>query len=247
MPSVDAGIDGGRDASVDAGRDAGTGDAGRDAGIDAGRDAGSRDAGRDAGDGGPVVTSIHAIQRGEVPVGTYVLVRDVVVTAVRLDMLWVQTLLPLETAYSGVKVYTGAAHGVTRDTRVDIEGTVAEYFGETELADATVVTAHGPTPFPIFPLSLTVAQAASEAYEGVLVRLTDVTSHEWPYDCRVDEPMCPDTDLWSINGADGLIVHDWVYEDDDWISHVGSRSVTGIISWRFGRWRILPRTSADLQ
>ena len=222
-PSFDAGVDGGRDAGTDAGRDAG-------------RDAGP------IGDAGPPPTTIGAIQRGEVLAGTPVTIRGVVVTAVRADTIWVQDPLG-GTTYAGVKVYTGAAHGAVRNDRVDLEGVVGEYFGDTEIGSATV-TFVGTAP-PIVPLALTVAQAATEPYEGMLVRVS-VGSYQYPYDCAVDNPLCIDPDLWQIDGPTGLIAYAAVYEGSDWLSQVGASSVTGVMTWRFERRRIQPRTASDL-
>lgn len=230
-PVMDAGVDAGRDA----GRDAGT-DAGRDAGRDASRDSGS-------GDAGPPPVTIGAIQRGEVAVGTLVTIRGVVVTAVRSDTIWVQDPTGGST-YAGVKVYVGAAHGAVRNDRVDVSGVVQEYFDDTEIADATV-TVTG-TASAIAALPLTVAQASLEQYEGMLVRLTDVTSYQYPYDCAADNPLCVDPDLWQVNGASGIIVYGTAYEGSDWLSQVGASSVTGVMTWRFDRRRIQPRIASDL-
>jgi hypothetical protein len=226
------------DAGVDAGRDAGMPDAGRDAGPpDAGmRDAGSRDA-------GPPPVTIGAVQRGEIAAGTFVTIRGVVVTAVRSDTIWVQDPAGGGT-YAGVKVYVGGAHGALRNDRVDVSGTVQEYFGDTEITSASVTVTGVATAIPALPL--TVAQASLEQYEGMLVRLTDITSYQYPYSCSADSPLCVDTDLWQVNGASGIIVYGTAYEGSDWLSQVGASSVTGVMTWRFERRRIQPRIATDL-
>lgn len=229
-PSMDAGVDGGRDAGLP---DAGTPDAGRDAGMP--------DAG--AGDAGPPPVTIGAIQRGEIAVGTRVTIRGVVVTAVRSDTIWVQDPAG-GSSYAGVKVYVGSAHGAMRNDRVDVSGRVEEYFGDTELSSARVTVTGVAS--PITPLPLTVAQAQLEQYEGMLVRLTDITSYQLLYDCSVDSPLCTDANLWQVNGAAGILVYDATYEGSDWGFRVGASSVTGVMSWRFERRRIQPRIAADL-
>jgi hypothetical protein len=246
-PRVDAGTrtdDGG--AGFDAaGFDAGS--TGRDSGIpgfDAGRSDGGRpDAGRpDAGrpDAGSEMfeTTIDEIQRGLVAEGTRVRVTGVV-TGVSTQGCWVQdpTTGPM---YSGIKVYTGVAPAVRRGDRVEVEGDVSEYFEDTELESATVVRTGAGV---VTPAAVTVATALTEPYEGVLVRLTDVTSHEATYDCSLDNPACVDFDLWRVNGS--IVVYSWLYEGAAWTDQIRTRNVTGVMTYRFDRRRIMPRTDTD--
>ncbi len=232
---LDAGPLGDSGAPRDAGPDAGRADAGR---TDAGTDAGPRDAGSDAGSG----VTIGDVQRGFVSEGTLVVLRNVVVTAVRADGVWVQDPAG-GTTYSGVNVYTAGAPSAVRGDRVDVQGTVLEYYGDTEIDWATVtVTGTGPA---IAPVALTVAQATTEPYEGVLVRLTDVSTCNASYDCSIDSTSCYDTNLWEVGGAAGIVVHDRCYEGSDWAARVCDSPITGVMTWRFDRRRIMPRTSAD--
>jgi hypothetical protein len=260
-PSIDAGdtrVDGGAvpdagsaadAAGFDAGPpfDAGAFDAGP-FGFDGGRpdagrpDAGRPDAGRpDAGGvdaGGDDLVTIDAIQRGLIAEGTLVRFAGVV-TGISSQGAWVQdpTTGPM---YSGVKVYTGVAPGVVRGDRVEVEGTVLEYFGDTEIDDALITRTGAGV---VTPAAVTVATALTEPYEGVLVRLTDVTSHEPTYDCSLDNPACFDDELWRVNAS--LVVYPWLYEGAAWAAQIRTRNVTGVMTWRFDRRRIMPRTDAD--
>jgi hypothetical protein len=172
-----------------------------------------------------------------------VVLRNVVVTGVYSAGVWVQDPTAGAT-YSGVRVYLGAAPTVVRNDRVDVEGDVLEYFGDTEI-DAATITYRG-AGTPIVPVARTVAQATMEAYEGVLVRLTDVSTVDTFWDCSVDNPACFDANLWQVNGTTGILVYDLAYEASDWASHVGDTSVAGIMMWRYDRRRIMPRVAADL-
>ena len=248
-PGVDAGmpVDGGgrdagpaRDSGVDAGttRDAGGSDAG-------GSDAGPPDAGPpDAGppDSGPAGDTIPAIQRGTIAAGAHVVLRNVVVTGVYGAGVWVQDPTA-GAAYAGIRVYQGVAPSVARNALVDVEGDVLEYFGDTEI-DAATVTPRG-TATPIAPARRTVAQAAMESYEGVLVELTDISTVDSFWDCSLDDVACFDSGLWQVNGTGGILVYDFVYEDADWASRVGDTPVAGIMTWRYNRRRIMPRVGAD--
>lgn len=240
-PGVDGGpgIDGGgTDASLPDGstpRDSGGPDSGP-------RDAGPPDAGPPPRDAGPVPDTISAIQRGTIPAGRHVIVRNVVVTGVYSTGIWVQDPSAGST-YSGIRVFVGGAPTVSRNDRVDVEGDVLEYFDDTEI-DSAIVTRRG-TATPISPARVRVSQATTEPYEGVLVELTDITSVLSSYDCSVDNPACFDSGLWQVNGTAGIVVWDFTYESTNWTSRIGDTPVTGIMSWRFNRRRIMPRTTAD--
>jgi hypothetical protein len=249
-----ADVDGGRpmlDAgpSFDAGvlpmRDAGPGL--RDSGVPP-RDSGPPPM-RDSGtppptDAGPTSATVGDVQRGLIASGTVVFIRGLVVTATYPSGVWAQDPVG-GTTYSGVRIFLRTAPTLSVGDRIDVEGVVGEYFAETEIA-ATSVVDLGPTT-PIAPARVTVAQAVSEPYEGVLVELTDVVSSMSSYDCSFDNPSCTDTALWQVSStSSSIVVFAYAYEDIDWSSRVGAHFVTGVLSWRFDSRRIMPRRSADL-
>jgi predicted extracellular nuclease len=66
---------------------------------------------------------------------------------------------------------------------VVVTGEVMEYYGKTEITNVTDVTVHGPAIYPFEPLDVTVDQimtdgTESEAYEGMLVRVSNVIVDE---------------------------------------------------------------------
>ncbi|RLB52559.1 MAG: hypothetical protein DRJ42_14505 [Deltaproteobacteria bacterium] len=219
--------------------DSGTPDTGvRDSGV---RDTGTPDTGTP--DTGPAPTTIADIQRGTVPEGTTVTLSDMSVTGIYELGAWVQDPA-LGPAYSGVRVYVGLRPTVSIGDRVDFTGSILEYYGDTEI-EATTFTRRGPGT-PLAPVNVTVAQAVSEPYEGVLVRLTDASSYLSFYDCTADNPACTDTDVWRVSStAANVLVHDYLYEDADWLSHVGDLRITGVASYRYDNRRIMPRRSVD--
>jgi len=190
--------------------------------------------------GPPVEATISDIQMGTVPAGTNVIVTGAVVTAVWASGLYVQDP-DSDPAFSGVHAFVGASPGVAVGDIVTVTGQVAEYFTDTELEGATV-TRTG-TGGAIAPVALTVAQAADEAYEGVLVKLTDVTDVVNPYNCSADDPACSDPRLWEVNAT--IVVYDRLYQDADWAARAGTSPVSGVMMTRFDRRRIMPRTGAD--
>ena len=190
---------------------------------------------------GPSEALIADIQMGAVEEGSSVTVRGAVVTAAYADGIYVQDPESAP-AFSGIHVFTGGDAGVAVGDIVDVSGRVVEYFTDTELEDATV-TRTG-TGGAIAPVELTVADAALEDYEGVLVRLTDVTDVVNPYDCAADNPACTDADLWEVNGT--IVVYDRLYSGADWTERAGQSPVTGLMMTRFDRRRIMPRNGADI-
>jgi len=194
---------------------------------------------------GPVEATIVEIQTGTIAVGTTVTIRDVVVTGVGSSTFHVQdpNFSP-DTRFSGITIYTGGAPGVVVDDQVDVTGDVEEFFGDTELENATVVVTG--TSSPIVATPVTVAEAATEAYEGVLVTLTDGVMTDPAYDCSVTPP-CTDSGLWEIDGPNGVLVYDRYYEEADWSSQIGVLPVTGVMMYRFDRRRVMPRTASDFR
>jgi hypothetical protein len=199
------------------------------------------DGGPSIPDGGPGGITISMIQRGMVPEDTIVTVRNVVVTALYSTGVWVQDPAGGST-YSGIRVYEGVAPTVALHDRVDVTGTYIEYFDDSEIEFATI-TRRG-TATPIAPASLTAASAAAEQYEGVLVRVSGTVT-SLAYSCAIDDPGCFDSELWEIGGPSGVLAYDYVYQSTDWSSRVGTVPVTGVMMWRYGRRRVMPRTSAD--
>jgi large repetitive protein len=183
--------------------------------------------------------TIQDIQRGTIAEGTTVMIRDVVVTGVWASGVWVQA--PGVARHAGIHVFTGPDPGLVVGDQVDASGDVLEYFGDTEIENAVVTRTGSAT--PIQPIELTVAQARREAYEGMLVRVMDVSQVENPYDCSADHPSCADQNLWRVNGS--LIVYDRLYQDDDWSARMGQDPITGVMMTRFDRRRIMPRSGAD--
>ena len=95
----------------------------------------------------------------------------------------------------------------------------------------------------------TVAEAATEEYEGVWVTVTDAVVSTLDYDCHLDSGGCSDDRLWEIESADGsgeaILIYDDAYECDDWGSTVGDLPVTGVMMYRWNRRRLMPSTGFD--
>ncbi|MEZ4365654.1 MAG: amidohydrolase family protein [Kofleriaceae bacterium] len=194
-----------------------------------------------------VVATIPSIRTGGVAEGTAVTVVDVIVTGVATNGFSVQDPTIATGVNAGLFVFTGGSPGVAIGDRVTVEGDVDEYFTMTELANGSVVSKVAGT--PIVPLPLTVAVAATEPYENVLVTLTDVTAVAYPYSCTNDpESGCNDPDLFELN--DSIVAWKYFYPAATWTTEAAAVSagttVTGVMYYRYSRRRILPRTAADI-
>ncbi|MFT4623052.1 MAG: cytosine/adenosine deaminase-related metal-dependent hydrolase [Myxococcota bacterium] len=176
--------------------------------------------------------------------GEVVRLDDVVVTGVGSSGFTLQDPAAAGAAWSGIYVFTGDTPTVARGEQISIEGQVSDYFGETQIQDTIVVASvAGP---PIAPVPLTIAEATAEEYESVLVTLTDGAVTDDAYDCGPPSGgACADEGLWELDGESGVVVYDRLYEDGDWESHIGALPVTGVMSWRWDRRRIMPRTAGD--
>jgi hypothetical protein len=190
----------------------------------------------------PADGSIVAIQQGEIAPGSRVVVRGVVVTGADGPHVYVQDP-EAGPEWSGIHVFLSGSATVAPGDLVDVQGVVAEYFDDTEIEEATL-SVHGPAPAPIEPVELTAAEAAGEAYEGVLVTVTGTVSAQ-SYSCAGDGDGCADAALWEVGGAAGVVVYDRLYQDADWAARIGQTPVTGVMGWRWERRRLMPRSAAD--
>lgn len=143
---------------------------------------------------------------------------------------------------AGIYVFTGGAPGVLVGERVRVSGQLEDYNGELQLEEDS--TDELGTATPITPVALTVAQAVDEAYEHVLVRITDGTVSNAAYSCAVDG-ACSDTALWEVGGPSGLVLYNRYYAGGDWASQTGTLPATGVMGWRWNRRRLMPRSAAD--
>ena len=191
------------------------------------------------------LATITEIQDGTLSEGDGASISGVIVTGYDSSGFTAQDPNAAEVPYSGVYVYTGSDPGVAIGDEVTASGSVDEYYDLTELiASSWSITGSG----SISPTTVSISDAASEAYEGVLITVTaEVT--DAAYDCSVDGSSCSDADLWELGGSAGVLAYDRLYSDSDWTSNIGSEgddaTVTGVMGYRYDRRRLQPRTSSD--
>ncbi len=138
---------------------------------------------------------------------------------------------------------------------VSVAGRTQLFHGLIEIGNAAVFdpTPNGTLPTPV---ALTIAQALDPRYAGTLVTITDPTTIDTAYSCAADDPTCHDTNLWALTGADTTSVviagtTMWSGSIASWTAQGAAfqagHAITGVMSYRFNRRRIDPRSVGDFQ
>jgi len=137
-------------------------------------------------------------------------------------------------AWNGINIYPLEA--VSLGDEIILIGDVLEYNGKTEITDIISLQISGTSDLPEPVTISTDALANSESYEGVLVKVEDVTVTN--DDLGYGE--------WEINDGSGpcivddLGVYTYVPALDDFIY-----SITGIVDYSFGNFKLEPRNDDD--
>jgi len=140
--------------------------------------------------------------------------------------------------WSGIQVFYSGDYAAEGDS-ITITGTVDEYFGNTEIVDVTSYILHNSQNELPAPLEVTTADVdSSEAYEGCLVRVTDVTVTEVELDQYHE---------FRVSDGSGNVRIDTRAEFyyravlDDVLE-----SLTGVVMYSFGEYQIFPRLAWDV-
>ena len=191
--------------------------------------------------------TIYEVKDGTYPTGQRVSVTGGIVTAVLISGMnsgFFMQVKESDTGYagpenSGVFVYTGAAPTAAVGNRVDVTGTIADFFGQTQLSMATVTIASaaveaGPAPISVTPAEVDTGGARAAELEGVLVTVDDVGV------TAVDAGFGE----FTLDGS--LVVDDALFLLAP-LPAVGARfvSVTGVLAFRNSNSKLLIRSAAD--
>ena len=207
----------------------------------------------DTGDPPPLDETIYAVQQGAVADGDGVLLGNVVITSPMSEAppgFFVQEPGSESTPeYSGIYVYIvdeqaaiDLAGIVAVGAAVDIQGTYTEYYDLSEISideatDVTVVGTDVVNPVNVDACDVATGGTVQEAYEGVLVRVTntDVT------DGNPDDPN--EYNEFEVEGClrvDDLF-HDAAGELGDHYA-----SLSGPLYFAYGDAKLEPREAADV-
>jgi len=146
-----------------------------------------------------------------------------------------------EAKWSGIMVYD-SDHPNTYGMKVRVTGTVAEYYGLTELTDVTEFVVVDSNRVEVNPLTVTTGEIGTgsdeaEAYEGVLVKIVDanITSPENDYG------------EWKVDDGTGEVMID---DEADYYftpsKYSSVKSVVGPLSYSYDEYRIYPRGAWDI-
>ncbi len=184
----------------------------------------------------PSTTPIYDIQyttdaSGNSPLMDQTVITTGVVTAVSGTKFWIQDGAG---EWNGLYVFTTMTPTPVIGDSVNVAGTVSEYYTLTELGTVTSLQITNSGNTVAAPSVLTTGAASGEAYESTLVTVTGVCI------------QAPDTyGIWAVNDGSGVIyIDDVIYS---YVPTVGnSYTVTGVQTFSFDQWKILPRSVDDI-
>ncbi len=197
-------------------------------------------------------STVYDVKTGRIAVNADVSFVGVVVTAVYRQGIWVQsdadTMGGAPSAdNSAIFIFTSSMPTVAVGDRVNASGKVTDYFGMKQITMVTVTrTASGvvlPAPVVVTDAEITTGGSRAAALEGVLVRIENVTvsAINPPAGAGERDP----TNEFVIGAT--LRVDDFLFLAAPFPA-VGATftSITGVLSFRNGSSKLLPRTAADL-
>ncbi len=211
-------------------------------------------------------TNVVAVQDGTIEEDTIVNLPGVVVTAIAFNGrdLWVKDA-GAAAVHNGVYVYRGGQDdlmGISVGSIVDVSGQVQEFAlgasppgSLTEIAGNVTVSAPSGTETPTILTGVSITDAKTEPYEGVLVTLTAAPVLSHPNDGNPD----PNDNVyeWTIGTAGNeLYVDDTIYRASSGSLPTvgGCVTITGVMSWHpfegdahTHKPVILPLSAGDIQ
>lgn len=177
------------------------------------------------------------------PLAGQVVQVDAVVTATNLarGLYWLGDATG--GAWSGLLVHD-FTYPVAVGDHVLVTGLVTEFQGQTELdqvLNVTILSSGNPLPNPTLLAPNQITGLTAEQYEGVLIRIEQVTVSQVP---DVNQEFLVSKGAATVRVDNRLypLDHTWEYMDlgRDW------RSITGILDYINSSFRILPRNDSDM-
>jgi len=202
--------------------------------------------------GGACPSSIYEIKDGTVATGSPVVLSDVLVTASAPTGFFIQ-VHPDDPSYvgpeySGVFVYHGGGFSPQAGDRVDVEGAVADFFGQIQIAATTdaFVQSSGNDDVPATPTTVdAIVEGGVDqaALEGVVVVVADVEVAD------VSPPGGPgdNNPVGEFEATGGLRVNDFFYllTPTPLLGQVYPQ-LTGVARWANDYTKLEPRGPQDV-
>ena len=169
-----------------------------------------------------------------------------VVTAVRPDSDYPNFFIqdPFKDEWGGMFIYINKGYQAPLvGDQVKLKGDISEYYGLTEMKNisSTEVLSSG---ISIEPVTITASslfggcQIWAEKYEGMLVRLVNVTV-AW---------KSSGNNQWGVSDWTGTAIIDDYMFDGDWPNPekgIHFISITGVVHYSYGEYKLMPRNNAD--
>ena len=169
-----------------------------------------------------------------------------VVTAVRPDSDYPNFFIqdPFKDEWSGMFIYINKGYQAPSvSDQVELKGDISEYYGLTEMKNisSSEVLSSG---ISIEPITITASslsggcQIWAEKYEGMLVRLVNVTV-AW---------KSSGNNQWGVSDWTGTAMIDEYMFDGDWPNPekgIHFISITGVVHYSYGEYKLMPRNNAD--
>ncbi|KAB2869478.1 MAG: DUF5018 domain-containing protein, partial [Bacteroidales bacterium] len=187
------------------------------------------------------LTSIHDIQyttdaSGDSPLKGQQVRTKGVVTAMKTGTssfnMWLQDGTQ---PWGGIYVYgVNNSYTVAVGDSVELFATVDEYYNLTELKTITALNNLGAGTLPAVA-SIGIADAKTEAYEGMLVKITNV-------ECTVVDAG---NGMFTVSdGTNTMNIDDFLYK---YTPAQGTRyDITGVIDFSYSEFKVLPRDASDV-
>jgi hypothetical protein len=184
----------------------------------------------------PMQTTIYDIQyttdpNGDSPLLNQLVITGGVVTAVDSSGYFIQENAA---AWSGIYVFDGSLPSI--GDSVIVEGQVAEYFNNTQIASVTSYTNSGSVGAES-EVDLSTSDCNLEEWESVLVRVLNAT-------CS-DDDVAANFGQWEVNDGSGpILVDDLYYDYTPTLNLV--YDVSGVMTYSFSERKIEPRDANDV-
>ncbi len=186
-------------------------------------------------------TSIYDIQSGVIAEGTIVSVIGVVTagSGETPDGSVAFYIQDGSGEYSGINVYISSASNfsVNRGDSIQVTGEYVEYFGKTEITNVTDITTFGTNVSLPAAEELTLNQLDWEPWEGVLVKIENVTVindssgfGEWEVSDGVDTLMIDNAGNYSYSPSNGEFIN----------------AITGPLNYTYSNYKMIPRDDDDI-
>jgi predicted extracellular nuclease len=177
-----------------------------------------------------------------------------IITAVSSNSVWCQEASG--GPYSGIAIFAGSAPSYVNNSKaiqigdnVTIDGDYAEFFDVTQLENPEISFLNSgaiPTPITLSASLLATGSSSAEMYEGVLVRVANVTV------TNVNPDAPSDYDEFAVTG--GLRIDDMIIDgggtggalDNTYALGTPFSSIVGILHYSFNDYKLLPRSAADI-